>query len=88
MNPISPNATEDEILTQAADWCLRLHGEDCSAADRAAFALWIQADPRHALEFGKMLEIWELSSELPHHLSTAESLLTISSPRHKGTLEI
>jgi transmembrane sensor len=88
MNPQSPPPIDDDVLSQAADWCVRLHEDDSTPADRAAFALWVQADPRHALEYGKMLEIWELCSELPKHEGTVDSLLTVSSPHHNGSIDI
>lgn len=55
----------DEILGQAAEWCLRLQETACSVADRKAFAQWVQADPRHAFEYARVLETWELSNGLP-----------------------
>ncbi|MBO9551321.1 DUF4880 domain-containing protein [Pseudomonas sp.] len=88
MNPQCPDPADDEILTLAADWCMRLHSDDCSPEDRAAFTQWLQADARHAYEYGKMLEIWELCSELPNHEGTLDGLLSITSPRHKGSIDI
>lgn len=56
---------DDRISAEAAHWCARLHDADCSDAERAAFAQWRAADPRHAEEYQAMLEIWQLSELLP-----------------------
>ncbi|NIF29046.1 DUF4880 domain-containing protein [Pantoea sp. Tr-811] len=87
MPPPLPDPEDDALLTQAADWCLRLHDGSCTAAERAAFERWVQADARHALEYAKMLEIWDLCDELPRHESTLDTLLTVTSPRNKGVLD-
>ncbi|MBZ9779970.1 DUF4880 domain-containing protein [Pseudomonas sp. REP124] len=84
MKPSNPQDSEDEILTQAANWCLRLNDETCTAEERAAFQQWVQADPRHAFEYAKMLEIWDLSDELPNDPRTAKKLLTDPPSRHHG----
>lgn len=37
----------DPIAERAIDWLVRLDSGDASAAERAAFAQWLNADPRH-----------------------------------------
>ncbi|BBH45810.1 FecR/PupR family sigma factor regulator [Pseudomonas sp. KU43P] len=81
MKPRPPAQSLDTVITEAASWCLRLHDEGCSAEDHAAFALWLQADPLHAFEYGKMLEIWDLSDQLANHPASASTLLTNAAPR-------
>lgn len=49
----------------AADWCVRLHFEDCTDADRAEFLRWYDADPQHAAEYIGMCRIWQVSEQLP-----------------------
>jgi transmembrane sensor len=49
----------------AADWCVRLHFEDCTDADRAEFLRWYDADPEHAVEYVGMCRIWQVSEQLP-----------------------
>ncbi|MDR0277342.1 MAG: FecR domain-containing protein [Paucimonas sp.] len=61
-NPSLPEKTPSEM---AADWCVRLHFEDCSDADRAAFLRWYHADPAHAAEYASMCRIWQVSEQLP-----------------------
>ncbi|QRY77705.1 FecR family protein [Pseudomonas sp. PDNC002] len=56
---------DDRICAEAAHWCARLHDAECSDAERAAFAQWRAADPRHEEEYQAMLEIWQLSELLP-----------------------
>ncbi|MFD2642794.1 FecR/PupR family sigma factor regulator [Pseudomonas japonica] len=65
MKPYFPYPLCDEILTQAAEWCLRLQEGNASVAEREAFAEWVQADPQHAFEYARVLETWELSNALP-----------------------
>lgn len=55
----------DAITDAAAHWCMRLHADDCTAAEQAAFARWLAADPRHAAEYQAMLEIWDTADLLP-----------------------
>ncbi|MBC7211531.1 MAG: DUF4880 domain-containing protein [Pseudomonas sp.] len=50
---------EDAITDAAAHWCMRLHADDCTAAEREAFGQWLASDPRHAEEYQAMLEIWD-----------------------------
>ncbi|WP_322617601.1 FecR/PupR family sigma factor regulator [Pseudomonas sp. BIC9C] len=88
MKPSSPHETDDEILTHAAHWCLRLSDETCTASERATFQQWVQADPRHAFEYAKMLEIWELSEALPDNPGTSKKLLTDPPSRHHGVLKM
>ncbi|MDF3937103.1 FecR family protein [Pseudomonas citronellolis] len=60
-----PSEQDDERLSaEAAHWCARLHDEDCSAAEREAFAAWHAADPRHREEYQAMLDIWQLADGL------------------------
>lgn len=84
MNPSDPSELDDEILTQAAHWCMRLQDATCLVEERLDFQTWIQSDPRHAFEYAKMLEIWDLSGALPDNQSTANKLLTAPSTPHNG----
>ena len=61
-NPSVPQQTPSEM---AADWCVRLHFEDCTDADRAEFLRWYEADPEHAAEYLKMCRVWQVSEQLP-----------------------
>lgn len=56
---------DDRVSAEAAHWCARLHDEECSDAERAEFAQWLEVDPRHEEEYQAMLEIWQLSELLP-----------------------
>ncbi|QXH44792.1 FecR family protein [Pseudomonas xanthosomatis] len=65
--------SEDDAITDAAaHWCMRLHAEDCTAAERAAFSQWLAADPRHAGEYQAMLEIWQTADLLPRTHNVVE----------------
>lgn len=65
--------SEDDAITDAAaHWCMRLHAEDCTAAEQRAFAQWRAADPRHAEEYQAMLEIWQTADLLPRSAQVVE----------------
>ncbi|MFV3383431.1 MULTISPECIES: FecR family protein [Pseudomonas] len=56
---------DDALADAAAHWCMRLHAEDCTQAEREAFNRWLAADPRHLEEYQAMLEIWDTAELLP-----------------------
>lgn len=58
---------EDAITDAAAHWCMRLHAEDCTAAEREAFDQWLAADPRHLDEYRAMRDIWQTADLLPRN---------------------
>lgn len=58
-------STDDAITDAAAQWCMRLHADDCTVDEREAFARWLAADPRHAEEYQAMLDIWQTADLLP-----------------------
>ncbi|WP_434674914.1 FecR family protein [Pseudomonas sp. D3-10] len=60
-----PEAEYDAITDAAAHWCMRLHADDCTDAERLAFKQWHDADPLHAFEYAAMLEIWGVAEHLP-----------------------
>ncbi|WP_095144350.1 MULTISPECIES: FecR family protein [unclassified Pseudomonas] len=62
--PLS-QAEFDAVTDAAAHWCMRLHSNDCTSAERQAFEQWRAAHPLHAFEYEAMLEIWEVSEHLP-----------------------
>lgn len=41
------------VLDEAAEWLMRLHDSGATDADRAACERWRQADPQHALAWGR-----------------------------------
>lgn len=84
MKSPSPCEIDEEILTQAAHRCMRLQDEDCTTEERLDFQHWVQIDPRHAFEYAKMLEIWDLSDQLPNNKSTSKKMLTDTSPLHNS----
>jgi len=58
-------AEYDAITDAAAHWCMRLHADDCTEAERRAFEHWREADPLHAFEYEAMLDIWDVAEHLP-----------------------
>jgi len=84
MKPTLHCETDEKILTQAADWCIRLQNDTCTSAERLAFQQWIQLDPRHPFEYAKMLEIWDISQQLPSNVRISKKLLTHPPAVQKG----
>ncbi len=72
--PVNP-AHSDVIAEAAAQWCLRLNADDCTAQEREAFEQWLAADPLHAEEFAAMQDIWALSEQLPRRASPAPAAI-------------
>ncbi|RMQ43189.1 FecR protein super protein [Pseudomonas cichorii] len=62
--PILSEAEYDAITDAAAHWCMRLHADDCTDAERKVFAHWLNAHPQHAIEYEAMLEIWDISEQV------------------------
>lgn len=49
----------ENVNRQAADWLARLHADDRSSRDEAAFRTWLNADPSHALAFDHASTVWD-----------------------------
>lgn len=66
MNQVSPSDAELNAITDAAaQWCMRLHADDCTDKDLAEFEQWLAANPLHAQEYQAMQEIWVTADHLP-----------------------
>lgn len=63
-DPIFSEAEYDAATDAAAQWCMRLHASDCSAAERSEFEHWLKAHPLNAVEYEAMLEIWDMSEHI------------------------
>lgn len=61
----TPSQAPKTPSEMAADWCVRLHFDECTDADRAEFLRWYDADPVHAEEYLKMCRVWRISEQLP-----------------------
>lgn len=48
----------DVIMDDAAAWMALLDSERCNAADRVAFARWLDEDPQHRWAFEELSEVW------------------------------
>lgn len=56
---MSSRGEPENANRQAADWLARLHADDRSETDDAAFRTWLRADPRNAEAFERASNIWE-----------------------------
>ena len=75
-------AQNDAITEAAAQWCMRLHEPDCTRQEREAFAVWLNANPLHALEYEAMLEIWGVSEHLARPAPAAARVVALpAAPR-------
>ncbi|AVB14488.1 MULTISPECIES: FecR family protein [Pseudomonas syringae group] len=63
-DPLFSKAEHDAITDAAAHWCMRLHAEDCTAAERKAFEQWLKAHPLHAVEYEAMREVWDITGQI------------------------
>ncbi|UHC19829.1 FecR domain-containing protein [Methylobacterium currus] len=59
------DSDEDPIDEAAAGWVVRLASSDATAADRAAFDVWLAADPAHAAAYAEMDALWRQLGHLP-----------------------
>ena len=48
----------DAVDEAAVAWFVRLRDEEVTEADRAAFAVWLKADPAHERAWGELEAIW------------------------------
>ncbi|MCY1270687.1 FecR protein [compost metagenome] len=62
------SSSHDALKETAVDWCIRLHDDECSDAERGEFQRWHDADPAHAAEYAKACRIWQVSTRLPPSL--------------------
>ncbi|MFS0827170.1 FecR family protein [Pseudomonas phoenicis] len=60
-----PPSDPDAITDAAAHWCMRLHADDCTEAERQAFTQWLAADPRHVEEYKAIGAIWQNVEHVP-----------------------
>lgn len=62
--PTSPANNDERIQEEAARWFARKRSDEASPADHAAFAVWLEADPRHRREFAILETMWDTSARL------------------------
>lgn len=62
--PSPATDSSERAQEEAAFWFARLHGENVSREERAAFAGWLAASPENAREFGILEQIWSHSARL------------------------
>lgn len=73
------SALPPRVLEQAADWMMRLH-EDDSAAQRAQWQRWHDADPAHAHAWQRAERLLALTAQVP----TALAQRTLQPPASAG----
>ncbi|MFJ3484125.1 FecR family protein [Pseudomonas sp. NPDC090202] len=76
--PKLSEAEFDAITEAAAQWCMRLHEEDCTDAEREEFQRWLETSPVHAFEYEAMQEIWDTADHLPRTVGETPNIETAS----------
>ncbi|MRW92028.1 DUF4880 domain-containing protein [Duganella sp. FT80W] len=76
------SSAEFEVLEQAAEWFGVLGAGDATAAERAAFQDWLQADPAHRAAWQRVEQIHDRISALPG--APAVQALTLPPPRRRA----
>ena len=46
-SPLQSDISDDDLMEEVATWLVRMSGDDCTEADRQAFAKWQAQSPRH-----------------------------------------
>ena len=64
----------------AARWLARLHADEVTDADRAAFEEWRTASPRHAAAFEEAQAAWEVFAvaDADPHVRARQTLVEIA----------
>ncbi len=73
--PIIPLRKEEEKPLQAADWLAKLDRGNLTKAERAAFTVWINSDPKNKDEINDLSSMW-------YELNDSLSMLASVSPVH------
>lgn len=82
--PAVPDATTEA----AARWCMRLHAEDCTVAERIAFERWLAADPSHAEKYQGIAGTWEVADYLPRLAGPHKPLRILAGATALGLLAL
>lgn len=64
---MSRTSAEQQALAQAADWYLRLHLEEGSAADHQSWQQWLASSPLHASAWQRVERMQSLMARAPSH---------------------
>lgn len=80
--------TEDQLLEQVAYWLVKMNSDDCTDADRSAFAAWQQQDPKRVAQIAALQQTLGYFQQLQHSpsaRSSAETLKQITSQTPNNT---
>lgn len=56
---------DDSVLEAAATWVAKLQSDDATAADRAAFELWVSAHSDHRMAYEELRALWSDLGDVP-----------------------
>ncbi len=76
----------DHIMEDAAKWMALLDSNDCTQADRVAFARWLSADPLHQGGFEELSEVWarlQILSDVPAMVEHPDVIPFPAKPENK-----
>jgi transmembrane sensor len=74
------------VVEQAAGWYAQLTDENCSDANREAFAAWLNTDPTHRIAFDRMAAIADRTSPQDPVARVALRKLMVRRPRNASIL--
>jgi transmembrane sensor len=76
MNDAAARRTEsDPLLKEAAEWFARLQDPAIPLESVCEWQSWMSADPRHALAFHSLEDLWQDFGEIPHPSPPARAAL-------------
>lgn len=86
---MSHNASIDpHILDEAANWLMRLHATDASAADHAACARWQASHPAHAQAWARAERLMSMMGGLPPEIAMRSLDRPASHARRKAVVRL
>jgi transmembrane sensor len=54
---------DDELLSWASDWCVRMADDGLSSEEEAEFRSWCEAEPRHQSAFDQVSRAWRAAGQ-------------------------
>jgi len=68
VKPATPKSS-DELRAIAAEWCVKLHGEDATDEDRAQHRAWLELDPDHKRAYESVETTMTMARHVPRAIA-------------------
>ncbi|TRX73699.1 FecR family protein [Pseudomonas mangiferae] len=82
----APPLPTDSLAEEALAWLVRLQDEAASAADRAAFAAWLETSADHRAAWQRAQRLWRRLDDLAPHLAPPPSAQPVRRTRRRRSL--